>query len=171
MLTTPTLEHRAEQPYVAIRATPTMSQIGLVAGPLIGEVFGWLAEQGISPAGPPFFRYLVIDMERELELHVGVPVVRRMAGDGRVLADAFPEGQYLTALYTGHYDGLASATGEFLAWADANGIEWDRTETPAGEAWGSRTEHYLSDPETEPDPSRRKTLLAFRVRTSGSPPA
>lgn len=51
MLTTPTLEHRAEQPYVAIRATPTMSQIGALAAPLIGEVFDWLTVQGISPAG------------------------------------------------------------------------------------------------------------------------
>jgi effector-binding domain-containing protein len=165
MLTTPTVEHRAEQPYVAIRATPTMDQIGLVAGPLVGEVFDWLTEQGISPAGPPFFRYLVIDMERELELHVGVPVERQTAGDGRVLADAFPEGQYLTALYTGHYDGLASATGEFLAWADANGIVWDREQTPAGEAWGSRTELYLTDPEADSDPSRWETLLVFRVRS------
>jgi effector-binding domain-containing protein len=166
MLTAPTLEHRAVQPYVAIRATPTMRQIGLVAAPLIDEVFGWLAEQGISRAGPPFFRYLVIDMERALELHVGAPVAHETSGDGRVLAGAFPEGQYVTALYTGHYDGLPSATREFLAWADANGIVWDREQTPAGEAWGSRTEHYLTDPEAEPDPSRWETLLAFRFRSA-----
>jgi effector-binding domain-containing protein len=164
MLTTPTLEHRAEQRYVAIRATPTMSQIGLVAAPLIAEVFGWLEEQGISPAGPPFFRYLLIDMERELELHVGVPVEQETPGAGHVLAGAFPEGEYVTALHTGPYDGLPFATGEFLAWADTNGIVWDRVETEAGEAWGSRTEHYLTDPESEPDPSRWETLLAFRAR-------
>jgi effector-binding domain-containing protein len=168
MLTTPTLEHRAEQPYVAIRSTPTMGQIGAVAAPLIAEVFGWLTEQGISPAGPPFFRYLVIDMERQLELHVGVAVEPETAGDGRVLAGAFPEGEYLTAVYTGPFDGLPEATDEFLAWADANGIVWDRERTPAGEAWGSRTEHYLTDPESEPDPSRWETLLAFRVRSAAA---
>jgi effector-binding domain-containing protein len=166
MLTTPTLEQRAEQPYVAIRATSAMGRVGEVAAPLIGEVFGWLTAQGVSPAGPPFFRYLVIDMERELELHVGVPVQHETAGDSQVLSGAFPEGRYLTAVYSGPFHGLPSATEEFLAWADANGIVWDSEQTPAGEAWGSRTEHYLTDPEAEPDPSRWETLLAFRVRSA-----
>ena len=166
MLTTPTLEQRAEQPYVAIRATSAMGRVGEVAAPLIGEVFGWLTAQGVSPAGPPFFRYHVIDMERELELHVGVPVQHETAGDSQVLSGAFPEGRYLTAVYSGPFHGLPSATEEFLAWADANGIVWDSEQTPAGEAWGSRTEHYLTDPEAEPDPSRWETLLAFRVRSA-----
>ncbi len=30
------------------------------------EVFGWLAARGIQPVGAPFFRYDVVDMERQL---------------------------------------------------------------------------------------------------------
>jgi hypothetical protein len=55
-----------------------------------------------------------------------------------------------------------------LAWAEANGIVWDREQTRAGEAWGSRTVLYLTDPEAEPDPSRWETLLAFRVRSAAA---
>lgn len=62
MSTTPQITERADQPYVAIRANVTMAQLPGFADRL-GEVFGWLAEHGVPPAGPPFFRYNVIDME------------------------------------------------------------------------------------------------------------
>jgi hypothetical protein len=68
MPATPQITERADQPYVAIRANVTMAQLPGFADRL-GEVFGWLAEQGVAPAGPPFFRYNVIDMERQLSHH------------------------------------------------------------------------------------------------------
>lgn len=74
----------------------------------------------------------------------------------------------MTSLYAGPYDGLPSATEELLAWAESTGIVWDSESTSAGEAWGSRTELYLTDPETEPDPSRWETLLALRVRSAAA---
>jgi effector-binding domain-containing protein len=163
MLSQPKLEQRAEQHYAAIRAQPTMRTIGPTAGPLLGELFGWLEGHGIAPAGPPFFRYLVIDMEGELQLDVGVPVENAISPEGSVIAGSLPAGEYATALHTGHYDGLADATAELLEWADRNGIVWDREQTPAGEAWGARVEHYLTNPDEEPDPARFETLLAFRT--------
>ena len=57
----PEIVTRAEQPYVAIRARVTMSELPGLADRL-GEVFGWLGARGLAPAGPPFFRYDVIDM-------------------------------------------------------------------------------------------------------------
>ena len=38
------------------------------------ELFGWLARHAIAPAGPPFIRYLVIDMAAGLQIEMGVPV-------------------------------------------------------------------------------------------------
>ena len=35
------------------------------------ELFGWLAGNGIAVGGPPFIRYLVIDMAAELEIEAG----------------------------------------------------------------------------------------------------
>jgi effector-binding domain-containing protein len=163
MLSAPKLEQRSEQQYAAIRARPTMRTIGPTAGPLLGELFGWLVGREIPPAGPPFFRYLVIDMEGELRLDVGVPVENAISPDGRVIGGSLPAGEYATALYTGHYDGLADATAELLAWADRNEVVWDREQTPEGEAWGARVEHYLTNPDEEPDPARFETLLAFRT--------
>ena len=65
MSVTPEIIDRAEQPYVAIRAEVTMQQLAGL-GRRIGEVFGWLEAHDLAPAGPPFFRYNVIDMERQL---------------------------------------------------------------------------------------------------------
>lgn len=165
MLSTPEIEQRSEQQYVAIRTTAAMGQIGEAAAPLIGEVFGWLASHGIEPSGPPLFRYLAIDMENELELDVGVPVAQRVPADGRVRARSLPAGTYVTAMYTGPYDGVMDATSELLAWAEQQGVVWDSEPTTNGEAWGARVEFYLTDPEEEPDPGKWETLLAFQARS------
>jgi effector-binding domain-containing protein len=166
MLSTPEIEQRSEQPYAAITTTAAMGRIGEVASPLIGDVFAWLGSHGIEPAGPPLFRYLAIDMERELELDVGVPVAQPVPADGRVRARSLPAGTYVTAVYTGPYDGLREATAELLAWAEQNGVVWDsEPRAEGGETWGARVEFYLTDPEEQPDSSTWETLLAFQARS------
>jgi effector-binding domain-containing protein len=99
---TPEIIERAEQPYVAIRAEVTMAELAGLAD-RFGEVFGWLAEHGVAPAGPPFFRYHVIDMERQLDVEAGVPVPAAMEGDDRVVAGTLPAGRYATSVHAGPY--------------------------------------------------------------------
>jgi effector-binding domain-containing protein len=163
MLTQPRLEARSEQPYVAIRARVTMEELGGVLPPLNREVFEWLGRQGVPPAGPPFVRYLVIDMANDLEVEAGVPVAAPVAGDDRVRPGAFPTGRYATVVHTGPYDRLAEATAALLAWAEDNGIVWQVRQTGNGDAWAARTEFYLTDPAREPDPEKWQTELAFLV--------
>jgi effector-binding domain-containing protein len=163
MLTEPKLERRDEQPYVAIRTRAPMGQVGMIVGPLIPEVAAWLDERGLTPAGPPFFKYLAVDMESELEIEAGFPVAALVRGDDRVRAGVFPAGRYATAVHAGHYDDLVSATTEFLAWGERNGVTWEKSPAQNGETWASRTEHYLTSPEEEPNPDRWATELAFLV--------
>src|SRR4051812_756111 len=127
MITEPKLEDRAEQPYVAIRSQVTMDEMpGLP--PLWDEVYGWLASKGIQPAGAPFWKYRIVDMENKLEIDVGVPVATAVAGEGRIVADTNAAGRYVTMVYTGPFDGdgLMKATESLLKWADKNGIAWDK---------------------------------------------
>lgn len=163
MPTTPQITERPAQAYVAIRADVTMEQLPGLADRL-GEVFGWLAERAIAPAGPPFFRYHVIDMERQLNVEAGVPVVTAVEGDDRVTAGALPAGQYATAIHVGHYDGLIGAVDNLLQWAEAQGLEWDKSDAEDGEHWGCRLETYLTDPAELPDPAKWETQLAFRLK-------
>ena len=86
----PTIETRIDQPYAAIPVSVRMEELGTVVPPLTGQVFGWLAGRGISPAGPPFWRYVVVDMEAELELETGVPVASQVEGDDQVRTGLLP---------------------------------------------------------------------------------
>lgn len=142
---TPTVVERPAQPYVAIRGAVTMTTIGRVAD-RFDEVFGLLGRQGVEPAGPPFLRYRVIDMERQLVLEAGVPVASDVEVEGDVLLDELPAGRYAEVTHHGHPDGLVDATAALLAWAETQGLIWDVRESPDGEVWGSRLERYVDEP-------------------------
>jgi DNA gyrase inhibitor GyrI len=141
-----------------------MADVGSVADRL-PEIFGWLGASGIAPAGPPFLRYHVIDMDRQLLVEAGVPVATAVAGaDGDIRGGTLPAGRFAVMTHTGAPETLISATSALRDWADARGLVWDVSETDEGEKWGCRLEVFLTDPAEQPDTSRWQTQLAFRLR-------
>ena len=162
MSAAPQIVTRTEQPYVAIRARVTMSELPGLADRL-GEVFGWLGAHQIAPAGAPFFRYDVIDMARELEVEAGVPVEAATSGVGDVISGVLPGGRYATVTHVGHPSELQGVTKDLLDWAAGQGLTWDMSHGSDGDRWGSRLEFYLTDPREEPDMSKWVTRLAFRL--------
>lgn len=162
MSSAPEIVTRAEQPYVAVRARVTMTEIAAFARRL-GEVFGWLDGHGLVPAGPPFFKYNVIDMARELEMEAGVPVAAAVTGDDRVVAGVLPAGRYATLTHVGHPSELMAATKALLDWAAEQGLTWDVTPGADGDRWACRLESYLTDPSQEPDMSKWVTQLAYKL--------
>jgi effector-binding domain-containing protein len=163
MSAAPRIETRAEQPYAAVRAQVTMETLGTVVPPLNQEVFAWLGERGIAPAGAPFWKYDVIDMAGKLEVEAGVPVTAAVAGDGRVISGVLPAGRYATVVHVGHPSELSEATGALLDWAAGQDLTWDMSPGEDGERWGSRLEIYLTDPREEPDMTKWETQLAIRL--------
>ncbi len=165
MQSEPSIETRAEQPYVGITRFVTMETMNQIADQF-PTVFEWLAARGVEMAGTPFFRYYTIDMERELEVEIGVPVPRGSAipasGD-EVTAGVIPAGRYATVTHVGHPDELVTATADLLAWADKQGLRWDAQPGERGEKWGGRFEFYETDPQVEPDMTKWRTTLAFRL--------
>jgi len=147
---------------VAIRGQVSMAEIGAFAV-RTPEVFAWLGAHGLPPAGPPFLKYNVIDMARDLEIDNGVPVAAPVEGDAEVIAGVLPAGRYATLTHVGHPSELMAATKALLDWAAAQGLTWDMSPLADGERWGSRLEIYLSDPREEPDMSKWVTQLAFRL--------
>jgi effector-binding domain-containing protein len=158
----PEITQRAAQPYVGISAWVTMSEVGSVADRL-PEIFGWLGARGIAPAGPPFFRYHVIDMERQLLVEAGVPVVSAIDDAEGIRAGRLPAGRFAVMTHTGAPATLVAATAALLDWAEAQGLTWDVEQTDDGEKWGCRIESYLTDPAEQPDTSLWQTQLAFRL--------
>jgi effector-binding domain-containing protein len=158
----PEITQRPAQPYAGIRAWVTMAAVGSVAD-RIPEIFGWLGARGITPVGPPFFRYHVIDMEGQLEVEAGVPVASAIDDDGDIRAGTLPAGRFAVTTHTGAPDTLVAPTAELLAWAQERGLTWDMSRTDAGERWGCRVEFYLTNPAEQPDLTKWQTQLAFRL--------
>jgi effector-binding domain-containing protein len=163
----PEIQERDAQDYAGIRVTVTMDSLGSAVDQGFPELFGWLGGKGIAPSGPPFIRYLVIDMAADLQIELGVPVGEPVTADERVRAGALPPGRYAVLRHTGPYDGddgLFGANAALQAWASERGIEFDSTETAAGSVWTGRVEHYLTDPSQEPDTAKWITDVAYLTR-------
>ena len=158
----PRVQERAAQPYVGIRHTVRMDGIGEAIGSSFPELFGWLAGHGLQPAGAPFVRYHVVDMDGELELEPGVPTSSGVAGDDRVQAGTLPAGSWATLLHAGPYDQLVAANADLQRWVSEQGLAFDRE----GSRWHGRVEHYLNDPQQEPDPAGLLTEVAYLLAAS-----
>ena len=161
MAAQPEIVQRTEQPYVAIRTLVPMRKFGEVAPELHPEVRRWLRSPGVEPTGQPFFKYNVVDMDRQLEVDAGFPVAAPVTGEDQVLTGVLPAGRYATLWHTGHPNGLAGATRTLLDWAAQQGLAWDVTPTPDGERWGCRLEIYHDEPGQ--DMSEWETELAFKL--------
>ena len=103
------IELRAAQPYAGIGVRVSMDGLSGAVDEAFPELFGWLAAQDIPVAGPPFIRYLVIDMAAELQIELAVPVSVEISGSGRIQPGVLPAGRYVTLRHTGPYDGLVAS--------------------------------------------------------------
>jgi effector-binding domain-containing protein len=159
MITSPKVVDRSEQPYVAVKTVVRMKEIGAVAGKFLGEVFGWVAGHGLTPAGAPFFKYNVVDMEHGLEIEFGVPTATLPAGDDRVIASVLPAGRYASLVHQGPYEQLYDANGALLDWIKEQGLTMDAQ----GDRFGCRLEIYLTDPMVQKDPQKWETEVAIKL--------
>jgi effector-binding domain-containing protein len=163
----PAIELREAQPYLGIHA-PSIDSIRRFADTAFPELFGWLGEHEIAPAGPPFIRYYEVDQAGEpLDVEVGVPVERAPDGDARVRGDALPAGSYLTFVHVGPYTSdsmpdLSDARSEILAWAEDNGIEFSQA-SEHGQTFPCAFEQYRIGPVDDPDFTKWETEFAYLV--------
>jgi len=155
----PTIVERDEQPYVALRGKVAMDGIGAFADRM-HEVIGWIAARNIEPVGAPFFKYDVVDMDEGLVMEIGFPIEEPHHGEEEIVGGVLPAGRYASVTHHGHPDGLLGATGDLLAWAEKEGLEWDAN----GNNWTCRLEVYKSDPREVPDMNDWETELLFRLR-------
>ena len=129
----------------------------------IPALFGRLAELGVAPAGPPFFRYHLINMPGPMDVEAGIAVAEAIPGDDRIVAGVLPGGRYATVDHLGPPSSLRGATADLLAWAEQNGHAWDRRIEADGEHWAARIEFYQTDPAEQPDTGKWLTELAFKL--------
>ncbi len=140
------------QSVVGIRTTARMDELGKVMGPLFGEVFGYLQQQGHVPAGMPLARYHSMD-GGTVDLECALPVASPIAGAGRITAGQLPACTAATVTHMGPYEKLGKTWEALTAWMASEGFD------PAGTPW----EVYVTDPGAEPDQSKWRTDIFFPV--------
>ncbi len=156
----PHIDERAEQLTMGIRIQVPMLGMSKEVTRLFKEITAWAKQEGITPAGPPFLRYHVIDMAGTMDIEAGIPVAAAVQGNGRVRAGLLPAGRYASLIYTGSgVDGNKA----LVEWAKANGIAWDRWEDEKGDAFRSRFETYLTDPRLEPRKTKWLVEVAIKL--------
>jgi len=157
----PQIAQRPPVAYAGLPLTVTMASFPAAIDAGFPELFGTLGQQGLAPAGPPFIRYHVLDMDGEMEVELAVPVAGEITAAGRVRPGLLPGGRYVTLLHTGPYDGLVAANAAVQDWAAQQGVTLESS--PDERTWPGRVEHYLTDPSAEPDASKWQTEVAYLI--------
>lgn len=166
MLTLPRIVERASQPYVAMRRTVRMPFSDVVDATM-PKLWAWIGAHRVEPAGPPFIKYNVIDMARELEIEFGAPTSTVLAPDDEVVTGTLPSGRYATVTYHGDYDDLVEVNAVLIGWCNLHRQELDMHPTPRGDRFACRLEIYPNDPRQVPDPANWETVLMFKL--AGAP--
>ena len=160
--TAPSVESRAEQPYMGIRLWIPSKDLSTWTTKLLKELSRWMTSAGLQAGGPAFHRFHVINMGTEFELEVGIPVATAVSGDDRVKPSFIPAGRYANLTYTGRNNAY-KGNKTLVEWARENGVAWDRWDDLRGDAFRCRYESYLSDRLTDPDKATWRTNVAIKV--------
>lgn len=155
-----TIETIEAQHAAVIRAEVPMQDLTTVFDRGFHETARVAAEQDIAIVGAPFGFYPRMPTDT-VEVLVGFPVAAPVTPDGEVTNFELPGGRAATGMHLGSYDDLDQTYEELQGWAATEGIEL------ADQMW----ESYLSDPETDPDPSTWQTRITWPLARPSFPSA
>lgn len=140
---------------VAVRATVPIERLPAFFGAALLEATEVAKRAGARVVGPPFARYHTAP-PGPVDVEAVVPVDHAVAvsGPGRVHPLELPAGAALKARHVGPYDALGPVYAELGQWMA------EHHQVPAD----APREVYLTDPQSERDPSKWVTLVLWPVR-------
>jgi effector-binding domain-containing protein len=148
MIDTPRLIQTIAQHTAFIHLSVTCEEMQHLFGPTIGELMAALGAQGVAPAGPVFAHHLRCPDET-FDFELGVPVAAPVTAAGRLEPGIWPAQLAARTSYSGPYERLPDAWGEFTDWISAHGHQ------PADDLY----EAYVTGPHSSPDPANWRTEL------------
>jgi len=148
------VKEQSAQPTLSIRTRAPVQDIPQVLGKAYGTIAQYLGELGEQPAGPPFAVYYNMDMQ-DLDMEIGFPAGRKLAGKDDIKASEIPAGKVATCLHTGPYSEMEPVYNALSQWIKDNGYE----------ATGVVCEMYLNDPAQTP-PQELQTQIALFLKTA-----
>ena len=141
------------QPTAVVRGVIAIPELPAFFGRAFGEIFRTIGEQAIAAIGPPFAFYSPEPAD-VVELEAGVAIAGAVQASGSVVPSELPGGRAAVAIHVGPYEELERTYRELMAAITEQGLVM----RPIG-MW----EEYLTDPDSEPDPSRWRTRVVIPV--------
>jgi effector-binding domain-containing protein len=146
------IKEQDTQPTLSIRARTPIDGLPKLLGESYGKIAGYLAELGEGPTGAPFAAYFNMDMQ-DLDVEIGFPVSKPLAGRDDIQASEVPGGKLGVAIHTGRYGDIAPAYDALTEFVKEQGHE------PTGVSY----EFYLNDPEETPQ-EQLLTQIVFPLK-------
>lgn len=146
------VEERPIQYGLVMRRTTSVENLPQTLGETYGAIAQYLAELGEEPAGAPFIAYYNMDMQN-LDVAIGFPVTRQLAGKKPIDTHEMPTGKVATCVHTGPYNQVGLAYEALSTWMAKDGYE----------ATGIAYEYYLNDPQETP-PEQLMTQILFPLK-------
>ena len=116
------LTEQKEQPVLSVRTRTAVGNLPQELGKTYGAVMQYLGEIGENAAGPAFAAYYNMDMEN-LDVEMGFPVSKVIAGRGDIKAGSIPSGKQASGTYKGPYSQMEPVYNAMNAWLHENGHE------------------------------------------------
>jgi effector-binding domain-containing protein len=148
MLSAPQIVQTTALPAAVIHLTIPSSEMPRQFGPAVAELMTTLHAQGIEPVGAVFAHHLT-NPSGTFNFELGVKVSAPVKATGRVRPGELPATKVARTIYSGPYEGLSAAWGEFTKWIKAQGHQ------QAENLW----ELYSVGPQSSSDSSTWQTEL------------
>ena len=110
----------AAQPVLSVRTVTSVGNLPQELGKAYNSIIAYLGEQGEQPSDAAFAAYYNMDMEK-LEVEMGFPVAKELAGKGEINASQVPAGKKATCMYQGAYQEMGPTYEAMAKWMKDNG--------------------------------------------------
>ena len=108
------------QPVLSVRTVTSVGNLPQELGKAYNSIIAYLGEQGEQPSDAAFAAYYNMDMEK-LEVEMGFPVAKELAGKGEIIASQVPAGKKATCMYKGAYQEMGPTYEAMTKWMKDNG--------------------------------------------------
>jgi len=142
------IKENERRPVIGMRRKINVAEVGDFIREAFSAVGPFFESNGMEMTGPPVSIYYAVNGS-EMDVAAGAPVTQVTAITDEISEFELAGGKAATAIYTGPYEGIGAAWGEFMSEISGRG------ETAVEPCW----EEYITDPTTEPDSSKWQTLL------------
>ena len=140
------------QPVLSVRTVTSVGNLPHELGKAYNSIIAYLAEIGEQVADAAFAAYYNMDMEN-LEVEMGFPVNKELAGKGEIIANQVPAGKKVTCMYKGAYKDMGPTYEAMTKWMNDNGHQ------PTGVVY----EFYYNSPMEVPE-SELLTKIMFLLK-------